>query len=89
MKGGRRKRNTVKEVGKFKRFDKVMYGKVKCFIFALRRSGYFDLRDIEGNKIGDVSYKKLRLIERARGRIEEIRRAIPPTAKAVGILALG
>ena len=66
-----------------------MYGKIKCFIFALRSSGYFDLRDIEGNKIGDVSYKKLRLIERAKGRIEEARRAISPTAKTVGVLALG
>jgi len=89
LKGGRRKRNTVKEVGRFRRFDKVLYGKAKCFIFGLRSRGYFDLRDIEGNKIGDVSYKKLTLLERARGRIEEIRRAIPPTAKAVGILALG
>lgn len=78
LKGGRRKRNTIKEVEGFRRFDKVLYGKVKCFIFALRSRGYFDLRDIEGNKIGgDVSHKKLRLIEHARGMIQEVRSAIP------------
>ena len=78
LKGGRKRRNTIKEVNGFRRFDKVLYGKVKCFIFGLRNRGYFDLRDIEGNKIGgDVSYKKLRLIERSRGMIQEVISAIP------------
>ena len=76
LKGGRKKRNTVKEVNGFRRFDKVLYGKLKCFIFALRKSGYFELRDIEGNKVGaSVNSKKLKLLERARGRIEEVIRA--------------
>jgi hypothetical protein len=88
LKGGRKKKNTVKEVKGFRRFDKVLYGKLKCFIFGLRSSGYFDLRDIEGNKIGEaVNSKKLRLVERARGRMEEVRRAIPPRAEARGLLA--
>ncbi len=78
LRGGMRKRNTIKEVKGFRRFDKVMYGKTKCFIFGLRTRGYFDLRDIEGNKIGrDVNYKKLRLIERSRGMMQEVRSAIP------------
>ena len=89
LKGGRRKRNTVKEVGKFRRFDKVIYKKVKCFIYGLRSSGYFDLRSIDGEKIGaSVSSKKLTLLERAKGRIEEVKRAIPPTTEVVGLLAL-
>ena len=78
LKGGRRKRNTVKEVKGYRRFDKVMYGKIECFIFGLRQRGYFDVRDIGGNKIGStVSHKKLRLIERSRGIIQEVKSAIP------------
>jgi len=74
LKGGKRRRNTVKEVGKFRRFDKVMYGKVKCFIFALRRSGYFRLRTIDGEEIGaSINCKKLTFLERAIGRIEEMK----------------
>jgi len=88
LKGGRRKRNTVKEVKGYRRFDKVLYNKIECFIFGLRSRGYFDLRDIEGNKIGgDVRHKKLRRIEHSRGIIQEVRSAIPPRAKARGPLA--
>ena len=88
LKDGIKKRNTVKEVRGFRRFDKVLYDGIKCFIYGLRSRGYFDLRDIEGNKIGDsVNSKKLRLIERARGRIEEVKVPIPPTNEIVGILA--
>jgi len=88
LKGGRRKRNTVKEVKGFRRFDKVLFGKVRCFIFGLRTRGYFDLRDLEGNKIGgDVSYKKLRLIERSRGMIQEVRSAIPLRPEGRSLLA--
>jgi len=89
LKGGRKKRNTIKEVNGFRRFDKVLYGKLKCFIFGLRTRGYFDLRDIEGNKIGgDVSYKKLRLIERSRGMIQEVKSAIPLRPEGRSPLAL-
>ena len=90
LKGGRKKLNTIKEVNGFRRFDKVLYGKVKCFIFGLRKSGYFDLRDIGGNRIGaSVNSKKLKLLERAKGRIEEVIRAIPPRAEVRGLLAHG
>ena len=81
------KRNTVKEVKGFRRFDKVLFGKVNCFIFGLRSSGYFDLRSITGDKIGSsVNSKKLRLLEHARGIIQEVQ-AIPPRAEARGLLA--
>ena len=80
LKGGRRKRNTVKEVKGYRRFDKVLYEKAECFIFGLRSSGYFDLRDVDNNKIGtSVNCKKVRLIERARGRIDEVKGQFPPT----------
>ena len=87
-KGDKLKRNTVKEVKGFRRFDKVVYGKVKCFIYGLRSSGYFNLKTIEGEKVSDsVNCKKLKFVERARGRIEEVRRAIPPRAEGRGLLA--
>jgi hypothetical protein len=87
LKGGRTKRNTVKEGKGFRRFDKVLYNKTKYFIHGLRSSGYFDIRTVNGEKIGaSVNSKKLTLLEHAKGIIQEVC-AIPPTTKAVGILA--
>ena len=64
LKGGRRKRNTIKEAFGFHRWDNVLYGKVECFIYGLRSSGYFDIRRLTGEKIGaSVKYAELRLIE--------------------------
>ena len=86
LKNGRKKRNTIKEVKGYRRFDKVLYKKRECFIFGLRSSGYFDLRDIKGNKIGaSVNSKNLMFLECARGVIQEVKRAIPPHVE--GILA--
>jgi hypothetical protein len=77
LKGGRLKRNTVKEVKGFRRYDKVKYEDKECFVHGLRSRGYFDIRDLDGNKIaGDVNCKKLTLLEHARGIIQEVR-AIP------------
>ena len=64
LKGGKRKVNTIKQAFGFHRFDKVLYGKIECFIYSLRSSGYFDLRLLTGEKINaSVKYIKLRLIE--------------------------
>ena len=64
LKGGKRKVNTIKQAFGFHRFDKVLYGKIECFIHGLRSSGYFDIRHLTGEKIGtSVKYTKLRLIE--------------------------
>jgi len=88
LKGGRKKRNTIREVNGFKRFDKIDYSGIKGFIFALRSSGYFDLRSIDGNRIGaSVNCKKLSLLEHARGRIEEVNGQHPPTLTYGGLLA--
>lgn len=64
LKGGKRKVNTIKQAFGFKRFDKVLLGKIECFIYGLRSSGYFDIRHLTGEKINaSVRYTKLRLIE--------------------------
>ncbi len=87
LKGGKLKRNTVKEVKGFKRFDKVKYGDKECFIHGLRSSGYFNLRTITGGRIGaSVSSRRLKLLERAKGIMQEVC-AIPPHPCGRGLLA--
>ena len=76
LKGGKLKRNTVKEVKGFRRYDKVKYNNKECFVHGLRSRGYFDIRDLYGNKIaGDVNCKKLTLLERAGGTIHGVVRS--------------
>lgn len=65
-KGGTRKRNQMSyNVHGYHLFDKVRYQKKPYFIFGRRKSGFFDIRDLSGNRVnkGSVSYKKLSLIE--------------------------
>ena len=65
-KGGARKRNqTSYDVHGYHLFDKVRYQKKPYFIFGRRKSGFFDIRTLSGNKVnkGSISYKKLSLIE--------------------------
>ncbi len=64
LKGGKRKVNTIKQAFGFKRFDKVLYNKIECFIYGLRSSGYFDIRHLTGEKISaSAKYTNLKLIE--------------------------
>ena len=80
LKGGRRKRNTLREVKGFKRFDKVLYKSKKCFIYGLRKSGYFDVRTINGEKVSDsAKSKELTLLEKAKGIILEVKGQFLPS----------
>ena len=66
LKGGKRKRNQSKySVKGFRLFDKVKYQGGEYFIFGRRKTGYFDIRTLDGEKInkGSISYKKLNLID--------------------------
>ena len=90
LKGGKRKVNTVKQTFGFHRFDKVLFGKVECFIYGLRTRGYFLLSDIKGNKIAETSYKNITLLEKAKAILISLTKtedAIPLTAKAASPLA--
>lgn len=89
LKGGIRKRNQAEYLVKgFRLFDKVSYDGKLYFIFGRRNSGFFDLRNLNGEKVnkGSVSCKKIKLVEKTKGYLTEIRRqamwdyAIPPTA---------
>lgn len=68
-KGNYRKRNQADYIVKnFRLFDKVAYQGKEYFIFARRSTGFFDIRDLQGNKVnkGSVSCKNIKLLERAK-----------------------
>ncbi|MFT0803194.1 RNA-guided endonuclease IscB [Bacillus swezeyi] len=67
IKGGIRKANKAERYVKgFQLFDKVIYEGQECFIFGRRKTGYFDLRLLDGKKIhSSASVKKLKRVEYA------------------------
>ncbi len=81
-KGGQRQRNTApKYVHGFRLFDCVRYQGHVCFVFGRRRTGYFDVRTLDGTKVSaSAGYKKITLIQRASTLLVERRRASPPVA---------
>lgn len=89
-KGGTRKRNQAEyDVKGFKLFDKVKYQDKEYFVFGRRTSGFFDIRDLQGNKVnkGSISYKKIKLLEKAKTYLTERRKtAFSPTPKKLGFL---
>lgn len=66
-KGGYRKANKAERyVNGFQLFDKVLFEDKECFIFGRRKSGYFDLRTLDGTIVHrSASSKKLRIIDKA------------------------
>ena len=81
LKGGIKKLNQAKyKVFNFRLFDKVKFEGKEYFIFGRRNNGYFDIRDLQGNKVnkGSISYKKLKLIQERKSILIERRLAIPP-----------
>ena len=82
LKGGTRKANKAEYVVHgYRLFDKVAFESKEYFVFGRRKSGYFDIRDLYGNKVnkGSVSFNKLRLLEKAKSLMIERRKVIPPT----------
>ena len=75
LKGGIRKLNQAPyEIKGFRLFDKVQYQGETGFIFGRRASGYFDVRRLDGSRISaGVSCRKLKLIEKRRTYLTEIR----------------
>lgn len=48
----------------FQRYDKVLWKNVECFIFGRRKTGYFDIRKLCGNKIhSSAKVSDLKLLE--------------------------
>lgn len=87
-KGGVKKRNqTDYDIHGFHLYDRVMYQGKQYFIFARRKTGYFDIRNLSGDKVnkGNISYKKLKLLEHVNGYLIERRSCFPLTAKVASI----
>ena len=83
LKGGKKKLNQAPFVVKgFRLFDLVEYHKELFYVFGRRKSGYFDIRRLDGTKVnkGSINCKKLRLVETRRTLLTERRNSgsIPP-----------
>lgn len=79
LKGGIRKRSQAEyEVKGFRLFDKVSYGGNEYFVFGRRKSGFFDIRTLDGAKVnkGSVSCKKLRVVEKSKSYLTERRKSV-------------
>ena len=60
-------------------YDRVVYQGRQYFVFGRRKTGYFDIRTLSGDKVnkGSISYKKLRLLEHVHGYLVERRSCFP------------
>lgn len=75
-KGGIRKRNQAPyEIKGFRLYDKVKWNGKECFIYGRRATGRMDLRTLSGEHINaSVGYKDLRLLEKRKGYVTEVRK---------------
>lgn len=76
LKGGVKKLNQAQyEVKGFRLFDKVQYQGKLYYVFGRRRSGFFDIRTLDGTKVnkGSISCKFLKLVERRKTILTERR----------------
>ena len=79
-KNGLKKRNqTDFSIFGYQLYDRVVYQGRQYFVFGRRKTGYFDIRTLSGDKVnkGSISYKKLRLLEHVHGYLVERRSCFP------------
>ena len=77
-KGGVRKNNQAEyKVKDFRLFDKVRYKNKEYFVFGRRNSGFFDIRNLQGERVnkGSISYRKIKFLETSNGYLTERRLA--------------
>lgn len=77
--GGIRKNNQAPFIVKgFRLFDKILFENKEYFIFGRRTSGFFDIRNLSGDKVnnGSISFKKLKLVETKKYYLVERRSAV-------------
>ena len=90
LKGGFRKRNQAPHVVKnFRLFDLVRYENGFYYVFGRRKSGFMDIRTLDGKKVnnGSVSYKRLKVISASKGMLVERKKAIPLADSSASFLA--
>ena len=80
-------RNTAERYIKgFQRYDKVSWRGVECFVFGRRKTGYFELRKLDGTRVhASARASELRLLERAKTFLVERRekRLLPSLTEGV------
>jgi hypothetical protein len=88
--GGIRKVNkAARYVHGFQLFDKVVLKGQECFVFGRRSSGQFDVRLLDGTTVTpSVSYKKLRLVEKASTLLIQKRSSASSPELKLGVSAL-
>ena len=89
LKGGARKRNqTDHAVCGLRIFDLVAYDKHLYYVFGRRKTGYMDIRTLDGAKVnkGSVSIKRLKYISTSTVLVER-RKAIPLMDESMSLLA--
>jgi len=91
LKGGRWKHNqTPYEIKGFRLFDTVRYNSLPAYVHGRRTTGYFVIKDAEGNTLSNsFSCKALELVRHNNAHLcfaLDGARLIPPPAKAGGIL---
>lgn len=73
LKGGKRKMNQAPfEVFGFRLFDRVKFDNQYYFVYGRRTSGYFNIRDINGGDLRNVTYKKIKLYRSKRFMIKTV-----------------
>ncbi len=82
-------RNTAQRfICGYQRFDKTLYNNVECFIFGRRKTGYFDLRRLDGTKIhSSAKHTKLTLLESTNTLLIERRLVLLPMPEGRGLRA--
>ena len=85
--GIKRRNQTDYDIHGFHLYDRVMYQGKQYFIFGRRKTGYFDIRTLSGDKVnkGSISYKKLKLLEHVNGYLIERRSCFSLMTKATSI----
>ena len=91
LKGGRWKRNQAPyEIKGFRLFDTVKCNSIPAYVHGRRTTGYFVIKDAEGNTISNsVNCKSLKLVRHNNARLcfaHDGSRLIPPPYKCGGIL---
>ena len=90
LSGGRWKRNQApREIKGFRLWDTVEYNRINAYVHGRRNSGYFVIKDPEGETLSNsVSYKSLSLIRHNNKYLYNLtkNRPIPPTNEFVGFL---
>lgn len=84
LKGGKKKNNQSPYIVRgFRLFDKVLYNKTECFVFARRATGLFNIRLLDGTIINaSINCKNFKLIEPRKTILTTIKqRTLPTTIK--------